>query len=134
MPQAAVVVRAFNRRVNCLNVRKLQHPHALPANKFTCFCSVLSGGSESRSHINGLCAGVGRVGQDFEENFCPLLLPLHLSIGNSILPRDYEERGWIRAHKTTLIITYLFSLLFSIFQSPTLNPSNNRCQDGNYWF
>lgn len=69
MPQAVVVVKAFNRRVNCLSVRKLQHPHALLANKFVCF--VLSSRSESRLHINRLCIGMKKVGWGFEEHSGP---------------------------------------------------------------
>ena len=129
MPQAVVVVKAFNRRVNCLNVRKLQHPHALPANKFVCF--VLSSRSESRSHINRLCMGMGKVGWSFEEHFWPLLLSLHLCIDSLILPRDYGDRGWIGAHRIILIIMNLFNIIVCILQNPILNSLNLRYQDAN---
>ena len=94
---------------------------------------VLSSGSESRSHINRLCVGMEMVGWGFEEHFWPLLLSLHLCIGNCILTRDYGDRGWVGAHRTTLIIIYLFYLIVYILQSPALNPSNIRYQDGNCW-
>lgn len=94
---------------------------------------VLSSGSESRSHINRLCVGMGKVEWGFEEHFWPLLLSLHLCIGNCILTRDYGDRGCVGAHRATLIIIYLFYLIVYILQSPALNPSNIRYQDGNCW-
>ena len=129
MPQAVVVVQAFNRRVNCLNVRKLQHPHALLANKFVCF--VLSSRFESRLHFNRLCMGMGKVGWGFEEHFWPLLLSLHLCIDSFILPRDYGDRGWIGPHRIILIIVNLFNIIVCILQNPTVNPLNLCYQDGN---
>ena len=130
VPQAVVVVKAFNRRVNCLNVRKLQHPHTLLAKKFVCF--VLSSRSESRLHINRLCMGMKKVGWGFEEHFWPLLA-LHFCIDSCILPRGYGDRGWIGAHRIILIIVNLFNIIVCMLQNPTLNPSNLCYQDGNWW-
>lgn len=55
VPQAVVELRAFNRRVKCKNVKRLQYPHTSSLNKFMCFST--SGGSESRSHVNGCIQG-----------------------------------------------------------------------------
>lgn len=84
------------------------------------FCIfVFLGGSDSWLHINGCVRGWGEWGGALRK-----VSGLMFEYWQLHPLGDYGDRGWIGVYGATLIILYLFYLIFCTLQSPTLNPSN----------